>query len=137
MDPDVRMDLQFILKRNLKQIIAKYASYVDCLRAIIQDKGVPAGELRTYLLSLSATSKSSKGQTLTLLSDKETELQGCDSVADIFSFLTTKCASFLNYDIFQFIVTHYDISDDQDKLQYPEHLKAYIRKHKISGSILC
>ena len=133
MPSDVRMDLEFILEKNLKQIIAKYASYVDHLRAAIKEKGVSPEDLQTYLLSLSATSKSSKGPKLTLLSDKETELWKCDSIATIFRFLTTRCASFLNYDIFQFILEHYNIcDDDQEKLRYPEHLKAYIEKHKIS-----
>ena len=126
------MDLEFILRKNLKEIIVKYASYVDCLRSILEEKGVSPEALRSYLLSLPATNKSCKGQNLTLLSDKEAELQRCDSVTDIFNFLTTKCASFLNYDIFQFILKHYSISDRQEKLQYPEYLKAYIKKHKIS-----
>ena len=102
------------------------------MRTILIEKAVSPEGLRSYLLSLPATNRSYEGQNLTLLSNKEAELQKCDSVTDIFNFLTTKCASFLNYDIFQFILKRYNISDDQENLQYPEHIKAYIKKHKIS-----
>ncbi len=71
MHPDVKMDLEFILERNLKHIITKFAAYVDSLRLIVRGKGVTAEDLRSYLLSLPATSKTIKGQQLTLLSDKE------------------------------------------------------------------
>ncbi len=127
MDPDVRMDLEFILKKYLKEIIRKYASYVDTLRAIIEEKGVSPEALQSFLLSLPATSQSQN--MLTLLSDKEQELEKCTTVTAIFSFLTTKCTSFLNYDIFESILERYNISDDQ---QYSDHLKVYIKKHKIS-----
>ena len=132
MDPDVRMDLEFILEKNLSEIITKYASFVDCLRAAISDKGISPEDLQSYLLSLPASSKSHKGQKLTLLSDKEIELKNCNTITGIFTFLTTKCASFLNYEIFQNILDRYKVNDNQEELKYPEHLKAYIEKHKIS-----
>ena len=129
-DPDVRMHLEI----NLDEIITKYASYVACLRSIIEEKGVSPEELCSYLLSLSAFSKSFKGQKLALMSDMKSELnKKNDKIIDIFDFLTTEYASFLNYDIFQKILEHYNISEDQDpKLKYRDHLKAYIEKHKIS-----
>ena len=126
------MDLKFVLDKNLDGIITKYASYVDCLRGIIKEKGVPPEDLRSYILSLSAFSKSYKGEMLTLMSDKECELEKKETITSIFTFLTTKCASFLNYEIFQKILEYYKVSDDQERLKYPEHLKAYIEKHKIS-----
>lgn len=132
MDPDVRRELERILEKHLRDIISKYASYVDHLRVAIEEKGVSAAALRSYLLSLSATGASFKGQKLTLLSDKRPELLKCSTVIDIFDFLTTECASYLNYDIFQFVLKHYNITDDNEVFKYPEHLKAYINKHKIS-----
>ncbi len=132
MDPEVRMDLKFILKKNLKEIITTYATYVDTVRVLVEKIGVSPEELRSYLLSLPATSKSSRGQELTLLSDKETELKRCDTIIEIFNYLKTKCASFLTYDIFQCTLKYYNISEDQERLRYPEHLNAYIEKHKIS-----
>lgn len=131
-DPDVRRDLELILERNLREIISKYASYVDCLRIAIIEKKVSVDDLRSYLLSLSATSQSFKGPTLTLLSDKETQLQNCGTVTDVFNLLTTRCASFLNYDIFEYIRKRYSILNTQKELEYPHHLEDYIRKHKIS-----
>lgn len=132
MDPKVKMDLEYILEKNLKQIMKKYASYVDCLRAMIKGKGVTPEDLRAYLLSLPTFTK---GQKLSLLSDKEAELEKCNTIATIFTFLTTKCASFLNYDIFQDILENYDICQDREKLKYQDHLRAYIEKHKISEFI--
>ena len=132
MDPDVRMDLEFILEKNLDEIITKYASYVDCLRIIVREKGILPEDLCSYLLSLSASSKSSKGQKLSLLSDKKSELEKKTTITDIFNFLTTECAFFLNYDIFQKIITKYKITEDREELKYCDHLKAFIEKHKIS-----
>ena len=129
------MDLEFILEKNLDEIITEYASYVDCIRAIVKEKGVPPEELRSYLFSLSGFSKSYKGQKLSLLSDKKLELEKCETVTAIFSFLTTECASFLNYEIFEKVLKKYNISEDIEELKYGEHLKAYIKKHKISEFI--
>ena len=126
------MDLEFILEKNLKEIIRKYASYVDCLCSIIEEKGVSPKSLRLFLLSLPVSTRSYQGQKLTLLSDKKDELEEAKTITDIFIFLTTEWASFLNYDIFQDIIKNYNISEDQERLKYPEHLKAYIEKHKIS-----
>ncbi len=119
-------------KMDLKEIIKKYGSYVDTLRAIIEEKGVSPEALQSYLLTLSATSESYKGQKLTLLSDKETELEKCQTITAIFKFLITKCASFLNYEVFQSILEHYKVVEDQEILQYRKKLHAYIYKHKIS-----
>ncbi len=115
LDPVVQKDLEFILERNLKEIIAKYASYVDSLRAAIEEKRVSPEALRAYLLSLSASSNGDEGEMLTLMSEKKSELQKLETIPDIFSFLTTECASFLNYEIFQNILKNYSIGDkDED-----------------------
>ena len=129
LDPKVKMDLKFILNRNLKEIINKYAKYVDCLRARIEEKGVTPKALRTFLLCLSASSSEAE---LALISDKKKELEKAETIADIFSFLTTECASFLNYEVFQDIIENYDVSVDHEKLKYPDNLLAFAEKHKIS-----
>ncbi len=129
MDPNVKMDLEFILERNIEEIIKKYASYVDCILAIM--KGVSPEDLRSYLLSLSASSKSFNGQKLSLMSDKKLELKEKNTINDIFDFLTTESASFLNYDIFETIMKKYRIVEDREDLKYHDHLRAYIEKHKI------
>lgn len=127
--PEVEMDLRFILERNLKEIIKKYAAYVDCA---VEKKEVSPIELRFYLLSISAfCSGSCNGQRFALVSD-EHELKSCATITDIFAFLTTKCASFLNYDIFQDIIKKYDIATDRSELNYPQYVNEYIEKHKVS-----
>lgn len=110
----------------------KYATYVDCLCVAVRDKGVTPEDLRLHLLSLPASSNSCKGQTLNLLSDKKEDLEKCSTIASIFTFLSTECASFLNYDIFQSILDRYQVADDPRISSYSEHLKAYVNKHKIS-----
>ncbi len=142
-DPDVEMkmdpktmDDEFKLEKNLKEIITKYATYVDCLHDSIEEKGVSPEDLRSYLLSLPASSKSFKGKKLTLLSDMKDELDKADTINDIFIFLTTECASFMNYDVFQNLMKKYNISEDREELKYPEHLRDYVNKHKISETKL-
>ena len=135
MDPDIKMDLEYVLEKNLDEIITKYALYVDCVRALVKEKGVSPEDLCSFLLSLSASSKSYKGQTLSLLSDKKSELIKKGTITDIFNFLTTECASFLNYDIFEKIQKKYNLPGDREELSYHEYLKAYIESHKISEFI--
>lgn len=131
-DPSVKLDLEFILERNLKDIITLFAAYVDTLRSIIKEKGVSPDELQTYLISLPAFKENHKGKKLTLLANKEAELEKCDSIPKIFKFLSTKCSSFLDYEIFEDIMKFYKISKDQEHLNYSNHLHTYIQKHKIS-----
>ena len=131
LNPKVRLDLEYVLENNLREIIVKYASYVDCIRATIKEKEVSLEDFRSFVLSLPA-STDSKRQKLTLLCDVELELEKCNTITAIFDVLKKKCASFLNYDIFQNIVDHYSICEDQEKMKYPEKLKAYVEKHKIS-----
>ena len=115
---------------------------MDSLRAVIKRKEISPEDLRSYLLSMPAFTEDLEGQTLNLLSDKKAELEKADTVTDIFNFLKTQWASFLNYDIFQKIIEHYNILNesqekimqhDRERLQsYGDDLKAYIEKHKIS-----
>ncbi len=132
MDPDIKEDLEFILENNLRKINVTYACYVDTLRCTLEEKGVTPRDLRTYLVSLPAFS--SKGQTLGLLS--EIELQQCNTVAEIFIFLKTKCTSFLDFEIFENILDYFKISKDHERLKYCEHLETFIHKHKISEFVM-
>ena len=129
---DERADLQYQLKQNLLEIKGRYASYVMCICLSLQNKGVTVKNLRTYLLSLDAFQSSHYNTNLKLLSDKEDKLEKADDIEDIFCILVRECASFLNYGIFQSIIEEYDIDTSQKKLAYPEHLKAYVDKHKLS-----
>ena len=131
MDPDVEMDLNFILEKNLDEVITRYASYVDCLRATVDSRGVTTEELRQFLMSLPAFNSNYKGRQIPLLIDKREELQKKKTITDIFSFLTTQHASFMNYDTYQAILEHYDVGEERDRLKYRDHHKAYILKHKV------
>ena len=113
-----------------------YASYVDCLRCIIEEERLSPEALRSYLLSVPAFSKSFKVQKMALLSDHKSELMKQATITDIFNFLSTEYASFLNYGIFEKIIKKYNISTDQEELKYSDHLKAYIEKYKISEFLM-
>ena len=49
-----------------------------------------------------------------------------------FDFLTSECASFLHYEIFQSILENYDITKHLKRLQYSKYLEDFIQKHKIA-----
>ena len=123
------MDLEQQLDINLRHIQTHYACYVDCVRAIVKEKGVSAEELSSFLINLQASITTKK---LRLLSDLKAELQKAEKITDIFILLSTKYASFLDYDIFEIILKRYGPNEDREELiNYPVHLKAYLEKHKI------
>ena len=73
-----------------------------------------------------------------LLSDVKPELDMADTINQIIDLLSTKCASFLNFKLFQSLVKEYKIDkyitepEGKESLKYPEYLEAYIKRHKIS-----
>ena len=129
------MDLQYILKRNLKAIVKKYGLYVDCLRTILQEKGATPSELRDHLHSVSVFSANCTEHGLALIPDKDHQLNKAESITDIIVFLKNQCSSFLDYEIFQGIAKKYNINEDREELRYGEHLKAYVDMHKVSEFI--
>lgn len=131
---DVLDDLKQRLEINLKRISRYYASYVRCVQLSLLEKGISVEDLRNFLLSLTAFECNHKDQDsdTKLFSDKKAQLENATKVADIFKVLITECASFLNYEIFESVIDEFDINRDQEKLNYPEHLEAYIKKHKLS-----
>lgn len=66
-----------------------------------------------------------------LLSASKADLDKATDLYDVFDVLTTEYASFINYDIFQYIIDKYRISERQE-LKYPEHLNSFVTKLKIS-----
>ena len=119
------------LKRNVKSIALKYDLYVSHILKALKRKGTNAEDLCSDLLTIPATSLAE--QDLTLLSAHiKAELMKANELDDIFHLLVTKyTSSFFNYEIFQYIVEKYEIDHGEEVLQYPEHLKAYIMKHKV------
>ena len=110
--------------------MTKYSHYVRHIRRSLMDQEVRAQDLCSDLLTMPATN--SDEQELALLSAHKDELERAVTLNEIFNFLVTNCASFLEYDIFQFIVDTYQLNNGQEELKYPELLKAYLEKHKVS-----
>jgi hypothetical protein len=50
----------------------------------------------------------------------------------IFRVLSKEYSSFLNYRIFQIMQEEYVVDEGQRELQYPSHLKEYVKKHNIA-----
>ena len=71
-----------------------------------------------------------------ILSGLAHELKQKETIDDKFALLCEKYASFLNYKIFQSMVDDYCIDRKSNKsLNYPEQLKNYVNKHKLSEFI--
>ena len=114
-------DLKLQLKIELKSIILKYSSYVSYIRQALKKKGVTIEDLCSDLMTISAPDIN-----VVLHMKKAT------TINDVFDILVTEYASFLNYNIFQFILEKYDINHGEEVLKYPEHVKAYLMTHKVS-----
>ena len=123
MDADIKLNLTAHLRRNYDAIGRKYASYTRCVRLLLKQKEIPADDLCADLLGLPFFKCN---QTMAA------ELKKTNSINEIFILLTTEVCSFWDYDIFQFIISEYDLDDNQEKLQYAQHFESYIRKHKVS-----
>ena len=131
---DTKMDLEHILKIHHKEIVARYASYVRYIRKSFDDRSVD--DLRSYLMSLEAFQSGSNFNTkCKLLSGEKDKLEKASTICQIFDVLNS-CTSYINCDIYQRIVDDHDIDHGQNEvLKYPEHLRAYFEKHKISEFI--
>lgn len=130
LDEDTLEDLQSQLDMELQSINRRYNSYITLIHECLEAKEVCPRDLAFKLLSLSAFNHTD--QKPTLLSSHKTQLEGAADLYGIFSLLITEYASFLNYDIFQFMVDKYLLDNGQEEFKYPDHLKAYLNKHKIS-----
>ena len=127
------------LRRSLKEIGSQYASYIRCIYTSLEARGVTTKDFTAYLLKLPAL-KVDPADQQQLLAGLRTELGKAESITDIVTLLDENCASFLDYGIFDDIVKEYGIGENQtdknrEKLRYPEHLKAYAEKHKLSELI--
>ena len=120
------------LQEELNNITKLYTRYVSCIRESLQEKGVPPKDLYSNLRTVRAFNRTEKKHTLVSVHDEQLAQAG--DLYDIFYILTSYYASFLDYDIFQFILEKYHkiIDPDQEELTYPDHLKAYLAKHKVS-----
>ena len=128
-------DLEQQLDLELQHITNRYASYVHCIRKSIKEKGVTAEDLCAYLMNLRAFKPGNRKQMPVLLSGMRDELERAKTIDKIFIILSDKCASFLNFEIFQSIADDYEIDKNQERLNYPQYLREYAEKHKLSEFI--
>ena len=135
LDPEVKEDLKMELRHNLKAIKDRYASYVSHIYESIKD-AVNVESLRVYLLDLSALDcdNDDDEEQYKLLSAVRAKISQAKSIHDIVISLQLNCATFLHYDVFHMIQMHYKVAVSEE-LNYPEHFKAYINKHKLSEII--
>lgn len=133
MDPATLEDLKLQLNSNLTNITQRYSSYVGCIQESLQEKGVTAKDLSSDLLTMHAFSHTHQ---LTLLSAHKAELEKAVDLKTIFNLLAAEYASFFDYEIFQLILVKYQkkyhIDTEREELKYPEYLKAYLTRHKVS-----
>ena len=135
LDPEVKEDLKMELRHNLEAIRNRYASYVSHIYESIKDT-VHVESLRVYLLDLSALDcdNDDDEEQYKLLSAVRTKISQAKSIHDIVISLQLNCATFLHYDVFHLIQKQYKVAISEE-LNYPEHFKAYINKHKLSEFI--
>lgn len=69
-----------------------------------------------------------------LLIDVRADLEKATTIDGIFNVLSKIC-SFHDCHIFQSIVRDYGLDQGQEELRYPEYLKAYMERHKVSEFI--
>ena len=127
-------DIEQELEENFDEITCHYASFVHCVKTSIKGKKVETSDLRAYLMTLPSFFRD-ENQKPVLPADLKKELKVAENTDEIFEILTTKYASFLNYEIFKAMVDDYNIDNGQEKLNYAKYLKDYIYKHKISEVI--
>ena len=99
---------------------------MDCVLTIVEEKGVTAERLSIFLLNLRAFTDDK--YPVPILSGMRAEIRNAGSVIKIFDILSSKYASFLDYNIFQSILKKYG---DEKCLEYPKHLEDFVKKHKI------
>ena len=131
---DTTKDLEHILETHRKKIASQYATYILYIRKSFDHRSVD--DLRSYIMSLEAFQSGSNFNTeCKLLSGEKDKLEKASTICQIFDVLNS-CTSYINCDIYQRMVDDYDIDHGQSEvLKYPEYLRAYFKKHKISEFI--
>ena len=130
LDPEVKEDLEHILRVNRKRIIKKYAGYVSSVSEnVVKNRDVTVESFRNYVLRLPAfTSKNDAS----LLSGLKAEIKQSTSLYEILDLIAEGYASFVNYDVFQSIQEKFCRNVKCEDFNYPEEFQAYINKHKVN-----
>jgi hypothetical protein len=129
------MDLAQKLEKNLTQITERYTFYVNYILTSIQEEGVSVDAVRSFVMGMTAFQSGSKEQCMLLIGIK-TELNEAGTINKIFDLLVCNCASFINCRVFQLLAKRFGVKESDDEIMnYPEHLEAYVNLHKISEFI--
>ena len=134
LDPMVRKDVEQQLKWNLKDIRNRYGSFVSFIHDSLIEKNITVENFRIFLMSRPALESDDDDEQHKLLVCIREKLKKASTVSELYEVLMEGYGSFINYEIFQSIIDKYEIEDKRNTgvLSYPEHLKAYFDKHKLS-----
>ena len=132
MSEDACGDLRQQLLANLKTIQDNFADYIECIQKELQKKEVNLGRLKSYLLRLPCYSDHQNN--IMLLPTKKAALNKATTIYEVFIMLH-EYTSFLNYHIYEKLVSNFQIDEGQECFQYPAKLIDYIQKHSISEFI--
>ena len=117
------MNLKQQLNRNLKRIKFRYACYVDTLRKRVIAQGVEVDELCGFIENLFDFDDDESEERQKILCIAREELKTAKTINNIFSSISKNCASFLEIDIFESIIRHYNIEKDCEDLNYANYAK--------------
>jgi hypothetical protein len=122
------------LNTYFKDITAKYAWYSCCVMEALEKEEVSVTKLCQFLLGLpSFTNCKEDDQNPALVSQNAEEFEHAGSISKIFKILTTKkYINFLNCDILKYLVNFFELKLDIRSSSYPDELRKYAEKHKIS-----
>ena len=130
LDSDSLCDLHRQLDQGLDRIIKRYSCYVSCIRESLRDGGISPSVIASDLLTISAVSNAC--HSCVLLSAHRGELEGVTDFYAVFNLLVTEYASFMNYDLYEYMLDQYPIRSGKEVLKYPEYIDVYLKKIKIA-----
>lgn len=124
------------LELNLEEILDYFDDYTSVIQEALEERNMEAKTLANYLTGLPSFVCETNDQKLSLLSpSRRAKLKEEPLISGIFSILKTECTSFLNYHIFERVIKKFKIERSQECFDYPERLRAYVEKHRISEFI--
>ena len=132
LSPKEREDLEFKLECNLEEITKKFADYTHWVHQSFENKNIEVKALQTFLLGVSSFNSKCYDHKLSLLDSKKAKLEKANSICEIFGILKTECCTFLDFHIFEHLLSVFEI---EANFEYPQELKKYLEKHRISEFI--
>ena len=118
LDPKVHMDLRYLLKKYHDKITTQFASYVSEIYGRIEAKQIDLNKIKQFLEN-----------------KLDSDLDEANSLDDIFRLLRRRSKAslnFLNYGIYESLRDKFIPEEKDESLNYPDYLKAYANKHRLS-----